>query len=82
MPEAVPTTAGGHAICYLLQIRRCGKCRTCTEGPGHGPYWYAYWRVDGDKVKSAYIGKQLKAKIAYQVIEAKSEGFEEVYLGL
>lgn len=64
-----PTTSlTGHAICYQLQIRKCGKCKTCMEGPGHGPYWYAFWRIGDGKLKSAYVGKYLKAEIAYQAV--------------
>jgi hypothetical protein len=46
------------SISYQHQYRKCGKalCIHCTNGEGHGPYWYAYWREDG-KVKSKYIGK-------------------------
>lgn len=45
-------------ITYQLQFRKCGKatCGTCKRGPGHGPYWYAYWR-EGSKLHSGYIGK-------------------------
>lgn len=45
-------------ITYQLQYRKCGKpsCGTCKRGPGHGPYWYAYWR-EGAKLRSGYIGK-------------------------
>lgn len=45
-------------ITYQLQYRKCGKptCGTCKLGPGHGPYWYAYWR-EGAKLRSGYIGK-------------------------
>ena len=45
-------------ITYQLQYRKCGKpsCGTCKRGPGHGPYWYAYWR-EGNKLRSGYIGK-------------------------
>jgi hypothetical protein len=45
-------------ITYQLQYRKCGKvsCRTCREGQGHGPYWYAYWR-EGSKLRSGYVGK-------------------------
>jgi hypothetical protein len=47
-----------HHITYQQQYRKCGKpsCRTCRSGPGHGPYWYAYWR-EGPHLRSAYIGK-------------------------
>ena len=49
---------GDQHITYQLQYRKCGKptCRTCREGQGHGPYWYAYWH-DGSRLKSGYIGK-------------------------
>ncbi len=44
---------------YRQRYIRCGKagCTTCSEGLGHGPYWYAYWR-EGTKIRSTYIGKQ------------------------
>jgi len=47
-----------HRVTYQLQYRKCGKatCSTCREGPGHGPYWYAYWR-EGSRLRSGYIGK-------------------------
>ena len=47
-----------HRVTYQLQYRKCGKatCSTCREGPGHGPYWYAYWR-EGARLRSGYIGK-------------------------
>lgn len=46
-------------ITYQLQYRKCGKptCRTCREGQGHGPYWYAYWH-EGSRLRSGYIGKE------------------------
>ena len=49
---------GDQRITYQLQYRKCGKptCRTCREGQGHGPYWYAYWR-EGSRLRSGYIGK-------------------------
>lgn len=44
-------------VTYRQQYTRCGKqrCRKCKEGPGHGPYWYAYWSSNGRTV-SKYIG--------------------------
>ena len=47
-------------ISYRPERIKCGKknCK-CAAGELHGPYWYAYWR-EGGKVKSRYIGKQLK----------------------
>src|SRR5947209_7506158 len=46
-------------ITYNQQFRRCKKagCPSCTpDRPGHGPYWYAYWRQDG-RLRSRYLGK-------------------------
>jgi len=46
---------------YQLQHRRCGKayCRTCREGPGHGPYWYSFSRGSDGRLRSRYVGKVL-----------------------
>src|SRR5262245_38482601 len=46
---------------YRLEKVRCGKetCKKCEQGPGHGPYWYAYWSVNG-RTRKQYIGKELK----------------------
>ncbi len=49
-------------VVYLRKRIRCGKprCGKCgRKGPGHGPYWYGFWR-DGKRVRSLYIGKKLK----------------------
>jgi len=45
-------------ITYQLQFRKCGKssCSKCRNTQGHGPYWYAYWRV-GSRLVSGYVGK-------------------------
>jgi hypothetical protein len=42
-------------ITYQLHYRKCRK-PSCRQGPGHGPYWYAYWR-DGTRLRSVSIGK-------------------------
>ncbi len=56
-------------ITYQLQFRKCGKpsCGTCKRGPGHGPYWYAYWR-EGNKLRSGYIGKVRPSDIPPAVV--------------
>ena len=59
--EIVETTHLGDRL-YQLERVRCGKvgCKCAGEqGELHGPYWYAYWRDDG-KLKSRYVGKQLR----------------------
>jgi DNA-binding SARP family transcriptional activator len=48
-------------VTYSRQSRRCNKpdCPSCALGaPGHGPYWYAYWR-EGRRLRSRYVGKAL-----------------------
>ena len=35
-----------------------GRCRKCTDGPGHGPYWYRYRWYNG-KMHKRYVGKRL-----------------------
>jgi hypothetical protein len=43
-------------LTYQLQYRKCGKpgCHPCSNR-GHGPYWYAYWRDEGGRVRSKHI---------------------------
>lgn len=58
---ATHTIPPGAKVSYRQQHRRCGKptCPTCANGgPGHGPYWYAFWWADG-RVRSQYVGKTL-----------------------
>ena len=52
----------GKTIIYRQQKNFCNKpgCRTCREGSGHGPYWYAYQVVNGRLVRT-YVGKTLPA---------------------
>src|SRR6185437_11263395 len=50
-------------VTYSRQYRRCRRsgCGQCTKDkPGHGPYWFAYWREDG-KLRSRYLGKTMPA---------------------
>lgn len=67
------------SVSYQFQYRKCGKptCKTCKEGHGHGPYWYAYWRESG-KLLSAYIGKEPPKGI--EVPAKKREAKKEVAL--
>src|SRR5258706_7437307 len=46
-------------VTYRQQFTRCGKqrCHKCKDGPGHGPYWYAY-RSENGRTISKYIGLQ------------------------
>jgi DNA-binding SARP family transcriptional activator len=47
-------------VSYQQKYTRCNKptCRPCAEGPGHGPYWYAYW-WEGGRTRTRYLGKTL-----------------------
>jgi DNA-binding SARP family transcriptional activator len=56
MPSEPPVDAH---ITYSRQYRRCRKAacsRCCGDQPGHGPYWFAYWREAG-RLHSRYVGK-------------------------
>ncbi len=56
-PEAAQEhTAGGKT--YRQELVKCGKphCKKCEQGPGHGPYWYAYWS-EGGRTRKQYVGK-------------------------
>jgi hypothetical protein len=68
-----------HTITYQLQYRKCGKptCRTCRMGPGHGPYWYAYWR-DGSRLHSAYIGKVRPSSLETPIACSAPESGKEI----
>lgn len=50
-----------NGVIYRLQFNTCGKenCKKCSEGDGHGPYWYAY----GIEFARKYIGKELPTDI-------------------
>lgn len=50
--------AGAH-VTYRQEYVRCGKptCQQCSDGPGHGPYWYGYWR-EGGRLRKKYFGKE------------------------
>ena len=45
---------------YRQEYAKCGKesCKKCSEGKGHGPYWYRYYR-EGGRLRKQYIGKEL-----------------------
>jgi len=54
-------------IRYHLQKTSCGKanCSRCQGGTGHGPYWFAYYRVDGKTIRR-YVGKTLPDAVTAQ----------------
>lgn len=54
-------TEEDYTTTYQQEHIRCGKanCHTCSEGPGHGPYWYAYHYSPSLRRRTKrYIGKQ------------------------
>jgi uncharacterized protein DUF6788 len=49
-------------VIYRQQYVRCGKpgCQRCPPtGPGHGPYWYAFYWDYRQRTTSFYVGKHL-----------------------
>lgn len=47
------------SVTYRCERVRCGKPRCkCNGGKLHGPYWYAYYRDPGARLRSTYIGKE------------------------
>lgn len=57
MPDGAVPVVGG----YLRQeYAKCGKerCKKCTEGQGHGPYWYRYTYKRGGGHRREYVGKE------------------------
>jgi hypothetical protein len=61
--EERPASAGT----LRLEMVNCGKnrCRKCAEGPAHGPYWYLYFRRNGE-LASRYIGKMIPDELEVQ----------------
>jgi hypothetical protein len=67
LPKARRTELSGRAgrpdgVTYRQQYVRCGKagCRRCPPaGPGHGPYWYAFYWDYRQRTRSFYVGKSL-----------------------
>jgi hypothetical protein len=52
---------------YRREFVDCGKgatgrCRKCSNGPGHGPYWYRYRWYEG-KMHKRYVGKRLPLSV-------------------
>lgn len=71
-------------VTYRQQYTRCGKqrCRKCKEGPGHGPYWYAFYSENGRTV-SKYIGihapaNAIPAVRAQTASNAPGKGFADI----
>ena len=56
------------------QYRKCGKsgCKVCSEGRGHGPYYYGTRTVDGKK-EIHYFGRRLP-ETTPQAIQPTTQG--------
>lgn len=55
-----------NGVIYRQQYVRCGKpgCGRCPPmGPGHGPYWYAFYWDYRQRTRSVYVGKTLPAGV-------------------
>lgn len=59
--NAYGATEEDYATNYAQEYRRCNKpnCHKCSEGPGHGPYWFSYHYSPalGRRIKT-YLGKE------------------------
>ena len=63
---AFPPVKPGTWVYFRQQRVLCGRktCAICGDkGPGHGPYWYMYWRGETGRYHSGYIGKTLPASV-------------------
>ncbi len=67
-------TLPDEGVTYRQEFRRCGKlsCQSCATGPGHGPYWYAYWHDNGG-ARRRYIGRSLPAGVSGDPSHAAGE---------
>jgi hypothetical protein len=68
-PNSYSATEADYATTYQLEHIRCGKanCHTCTDGAGHGPYWYAYhYSPTSRRRTKKYIGKHLPPDVEQQ----------------
>ncbi len=71
-------------VTYSQQFRRCNKpgCPTCELGsPGHGPYWYAFWR-EGGRRRSRYVGKQLPPEAVAEAPSQTTQASDSLYAPL
>lgn len=55
------TTDSTTEVTYTLKHIYCHNpnCITCTQGKGHGPYWYANFSLAG-KTVTIFLGKEFK----------------------
>ena len=60
------------------QYRKCGKpeCKVCSEGRGHGPYYYGTRTVDGKK-EIHYFGRKLP-ETAPQAVQPNVQGHDSI----
>lgn len=54
-PELKKRLLDKKPVSYQVKYIRCGK-EGCSKCP-HGPYIYAFWRSEGGRVKTEYLGK-------------------------
>jgi len=61
-----------HGATIREQYTHCGnvRCGLCVpDGPGHGPYLYAFWRDSKGRSQSRYLGKKGVASNNSDLIE-------------
>lgn len=60
----IPVTATLRQQRIYCGKERCARCNGRDDGAGgHGPYWYAIWKV-GRRTRSKYVGRELPSDIA------------------
>lgn len=66
----LPKTLPG-VVCR--QWVRCGKaaCR-CATGPGHGPYYYRFWR-EGGRLRKSYVPRVQVAEVEVRCAARRRE---------
>ena len=67
-----PVVIDGWSV--TAQYRKCGKpgCKVCSEGRGHGPYYYGTRNVDGKK-EIHYFGRKLP-ETTLQAVQPSIQG--------
>ena len=67
-------------VIYRQQYVRCGEatCNKCPpSGPGHGPYWYAFYWDYQQQTRSFYVRKRLPAGVELLVEQGPLDAVDD-----
>lgn len=58
--STVDKRKGRNGVSFQLKLICCGndRCLVCRSAPAHGPYWYGFWKLDGE-TRCVYVGREL-----------------------